>query len=219
MSDQTEYRTGDLPNLVEVKQLRNLYNIALGIGSSTTTDIIAELEKITQNTADIEITAENINLNTDGIEGKQDTQITRMGTNGDASDIAGSQAAQIRAVGDKLDTLETTLSNVSLSNGSILTDTTSINTKIKAQSGAITQTAASTGGTSNHATGVTATNYLAIQNLDGTNPMHVNFGAVATASHFRLAAGEKVIFENYAPTSEVNLISPAAGVNYAILSA
>lgn len=68
MSDQTEYRTGDLPNLVEVKQLRNLYNIALGIGSSPTTDIIAELEKITQNTADIEITADSINLNTDDLE-------------------------------------------------------------------------------------------------------------------------------------------------------
>ncbi len=140
MSDQTEYRTGDLPNQVDVKQLRNLYDISTGVGASSTTNIIAELEKITQNTADIEVKAENINLNTDTLEALIGATNIRGGTNGEAASTTGSQAAQLRSVAESLSTLvstllsdvatETTLSSADTKLGTVNTNLTTIDTAI-----------------------------------------------------------------------------------------
>ena len=68
------------------------------------------------------------------------------------------------------------------------------------------QTAAATGG-------VTARHFLAIQNLEATDHLHVNFGAAATAGvgSFDLAPGATIWFDFWVVESSVNILGPTTG--------
>ena len=138
MAESTEWQHGDNEPAMLKKQLRNLSSISSGVGTSTTTDIIAELEKITQNTADIELKAESINLNTDTLEALIATTNTRAGTNGDAADVDGTEAGQLRYIGEGIDTLTTNL-------GSDPATATNQSTQITNQSTQITRAHGGTG--------------------------------------------------------------------------